>query len=84
MNIPRKDFPLRTEARWLFVDHLHMDVDSLFVFLDDTDLNCLAETLGAQQQFHLILTDHNRLNKSQERWAQYVVEVIGNLDPLSL
>lgn len=70
MNIPREDFPLRTEAVWLFRE-AGVEVEEL-LFLDDVDL----AALHAQGRLRLVLVDHNRLPARREAWGPAVEEIL--------
>ncbi len=70
VNCPRGDFPLRTEAVYLF-NALGVDVDSL-VFIDEIDL----EALHQAGRLRLTLVDHNILPASQEKYADAVDAII--------
>ncbi len=68
--IERNDFPLRTEAVWLF-SKAGIDVSRL-VFSDDTDLQALL----AQPENTLILVDHNKPSKACADAAAKVTEIL--------
>ncbi len=70
INCPRGDFPLRTEAVYLFAT-LGIDVDAL-VFIDEIDL----EALHRAGRLRLTLVDHNILSAGQEKYADAVEAII--------
>ena len=73
INVPRRHFRLRTEIGF---DMQRVGVDaSQLTFIDDVDLHSLASRCG-DGNFHLVLTDHNRLTSRQEWLGQYVVGIV--------
>ncbi|KJE96740.1 hypothetical protein CAOG_07014 [Capsaspora owczarzaki ATCC 30864] len=83
MNIPRAEFPLRTEATFMF-HRLKLDTSSL-LFLDDLDLSDLVDTLvgkagppstSALASLRVTLVDHNRLAANQRALEPFVTQII--------
>jgi exopolyphosphatase len=70
INIPRRDFVLRTEAAYLF-DALGVDAARL-LFIDEIDL----DTPHRNRTLGLTLVDHNILSKDQARFGDAVEAVI--------
>ena len=70
VNCPRGDFPLRTEAVYLF-NALGVDMDAV-AFVDEIDL----EALHRAGQLRLTLVDHNILSADQEKYADAVEAII--------
>jgi exopolyphosphatase len=70
INIPRIDFPLRTETSWLFAK-VGLSLDNL-LFIDEINLEALLE----RKQLRLILTDHNKLARHQAQYADVITEII--------
>ena len=70
VNCPRGDFPLRTEAVYLF-KALGIDVDAL-LFNDEIEL----EALHRAGRLTLTLVDHNTLSADQEKYADTVGAII--------
>lgn len=78
VNIPRQDFPLRTEAAYLF-DKLGIDVSAL-VFVDEIDL----DSIHANQSLTLTLVDHNILSETQARYEDSVAAIIDHHEDAGL
>ncbi len=70
INIPRRDFAMRTESVWLF-QRAHIDVEKL-TFIDEIDLDGLL----ASGRLKLVLMDHNKLCQRQTQYAGVVEEVV--------
>jgi len=70
VNCPRGDFPLRTEAAYLFAA-VGVDVNAL-LFVDEIDL----EALHRAGRLRLILVDHNILSAAHEKFADAVDAII--------
>lgn len=78
MNIPRRDFILRTEAEYLF-HRLGIDVATL-VFIDEIDLGGLHQGPG----MGLTLVDHNILSKDQAPYGDAVEAIIDHHEDAGL
>ncbi|XP_032235035.2 exopolyphosphatase PRUNE1 isoform X4 [Nematostella vectensis] len=75
LNIPRADFPLRTEITYTFA-RFGINLKDL-VFTDEFDMTAL-KTKG---ELAVTLVDHNLLARHQQGLISVLVEVIVNLDP---
>jgi len=74
INIPKVDFPLRTDATWLFKDCKY-DADQLLFY--DEVRNVLDDTLKDHpNSVKFTLVDHNRLAQHQEHFGSHVDEII--------
>jgi exopolyphosphatase len=70
INIPQKDYKLRTEAVYLF-NQIGVSAENL-IFIDQVDLDELAR----KNNLRFILVDHNRLTVAEERLRDFIVEII--------
>ncbi len=70
MNIPRKDFVLRTEAVYLF-DAASLSSDDL-LFIDDINLKDFFD----KGNLDLILVDHNLLGSAQSSFETSITEIL--------
>eukprot|EP00698_Gefionella_okellyi_P012073 TRINITY_DN3223_c0_g1_i1.p1 TRINITY_DN3223_c0_g1~~TRINITY_DN3223_c0_g1_i1.p1 ORF type:complete len:379 (-),score=95.55 TRINITY_DN3223_c0_g1_i1:16-1125(-) len=72
INIPRHEFPLRSEVTYIF-KRLGLDSNDLF-FRDDTALQLKQwHTAG---RLRLVLTDHNILSLEHKPFSDCVVEIV--------
>lgn len=78
INIPRRDFVLRTEAVYLF-DRLGLDVTAL-QFIDEINLGALHR----DGQLSLTLVDHNVLSQDQAPYHDAVEAIIDHHDDSGL
>ena len=60
--VPREDFPLRADARWL-LDHVGIDVDAL-TFDGEISFETYARTTRDDDALRLVLVDHNAVASS--------------------
>ena len=60
--VPREDFPLRADARWL-LDHVGIDVDAL-TFDGEISFETYARTTERDDALRLVLVDHNAVASS--------------------
>ena len=70
INIPKKDFKLRTEAVYLFSE-AGIDSENL-IFNDEINIDEIAKS----GKLSLILVDHNRISAGLSSYSDKVIEVI--------
>jgi len=70
MNIPRKDFALRTETDYIF-QKLGINKQNLLFY---PEIQSLLD--NSKGNVHFILVDHNRLASYQEKYGMLVEEII--------
>ncbi len=68
--IPKEDFPLRTEAAWLF-EKAGVDTGQL-IFLDHLDLDSYL----SRPEHTILLVDHNKLSTRYEQASAPVTEIL--------
>lgn len=72
INIPREDFPLRTESQWIF-DQLGLKTDNLLFY---PEVTAFIESKVQKSKLNFILVDHNKLSTSQSFIANLIEEIV--------